>query len=51
MKHRAEGPANTGSYPNAFRPKHCNAEGLLVCLHDHPGDKSPWRWLQGWRTA
>ena len=51
--HRALGEANTHPYPNAFRPKHCNGRGELTCLHDHPGstDRSPWRWLQGWRTA
>ena len=52
MKHRADVPANTDSHPNDFRPKHCNRNGLLVCMHDHPGDtRSPWKWLTGWRSA
>lgn len=51
MKHRADVPANTDSYPNAFRPKHCNENGLLLCMHDHPGDKRLWRFLTGWRRT
>lgn len=42
MKHRADVPANTDSHPNAFRPKHCNRNGLLVCM---------WRFLAGWRRT
>lgn len=51
MKHRVEGPANTDSYPNSFRPKHCNEQGDLACMHDHPTDRSVWRFLTGWRRS
>lgn len=48
MKHRADVPVNTHPYPNAFRPRHCAGTD---CLYDHPGDRSPWRWLTGWRRT